>query len=82
MNDFVDVGAIWERETSMSGKLNNGAKIFLSKNKYKEEGDNKPTYNLRMFLADAQAMGIADKTQRPESPQSATPPRGEVEVPF
>lgn len=61
MNDFVEVGAIWDKEGKCSGQLNNGMRVFLSKNKYKEEGDNKPVYHLRMLTPDAEALGIADK---------------------
>jgi hypothetical protein len=80
MNDFVDVGAIWEKEKGMSGQLNNGMRIFLSNNKYKEPGDKRPVYNLRMLLADAAALGIAEKAPRP-TPTTSTP-QSSGDVPF
>ena len=73
MNDFVDVGAIWEKEKGMSGQLNNGMRVFLSKNKFKEEGDKRPVYNLRMLVADAAALGIADKAPYTPKEKSDVP---------
>lgn len=66
---YVEVGALWENEKGTSGKLSNGMAVYQSPNKYKEEGDNKPSLKLRMRLEDAKALGIEPKEPK-EIPQT------------
>lgn len=59
MAEYVNVGAIWLSEDGNggSGKLSE-AKIFLSANNYKKEGDKAPDFRLRMEKTAADALGL------------------------
>lgn len=59
--EYVEVGALWKDEKGVSGKLENGMRLYIMKNNYKEEGDNKPDLKIRMLKEDAEKLGVAKK---------------------
>lgn len=71
--DLIKIGALWKGEKSLSGKLGE-ARLLVIKNKYKEDGDKRPDYNV--FIAPPIAK------QEPSNQQQLPEINKEDEIPF
>ena len=78
-----DIGALWEKTSQngmryMSGTIN-GQRVAIFRNKYKEEGDNKPHWRI---FPEAERQGIGQAAPAPARPTPAEPDYSSEDIPF
>lgn len=78
-----DIGALWEKTSQngmryMSGTIN-GQRVAIFRNKYKEEGDNKPHWRI---FPEAERQANGQSAPAPARPTQAEPDYSSEDIPF
>ena len=78
-----DIGALWEKTSQngmryMSGTIN-GQRVAVFRNKYKEEGDNKPHWRI---FPEAERQSNGQGAPAPARPTPAEPDYSSEDIPF
>lgn len=69
-----EVGAVWDKDSGLSGKLTNGMPIWLFVNTNREAGDNRPSFRICMRESDANKFGIAKPKNDQDTASTANVP--------
>ena len=70
-NEFIKAGGAWNNDKDgIDIKLENGLRLTLWPNKYKEEGSRQPDWRVSMRKQDAENMGINEYNKTDEGKQN------------